>query len=107
MKDGLGNLMKQAQEMQANLQKVQEDLNKLEITGQAGGGMVSVVMTGRHHVRRVSIDDSLWGDDKDMVEDLLAAALNDAVQKVDSTIQEQFSGVAGGLNLPAGIKLPF
>ena len=93
--------------MQANLQKVQEDLNKLEVTGQAGGGMVSVVMTGRHHVRRVSIDDGLWGDDKDMVEDLLTAALNDAVQKVDATIQEQFSGVAGGLNLPAGIKLPF
>ena len=107
MKDGLGDLMKQAQQMQANLQKVQEDLNKLEVTGQAGGGMVSVVMTGRHHVRRVSIDGSLWGDDKDMVEDLLTAALNDAVQKVDSTIQEQFSGAAGGLNLPAGIKLPF
>ncbi len=107
MKDGLGDLMKQAQQMQANLQKAQEDLNKLEVTGQAGGGMVSVVMTGRHQVKRVSIDDSLWSDDKDMVEDLLTAALNDAVQKIDSTIQEQFSGVAGGLNLPAGIKLPF
>ncbi len=107
MKDGLGDLMKQAQQMQANLQKAQEGLNKLEVTGQAGGGMVSVVMTGRHQVKRVSIDDSVWGDDKDMVEDLLTAALNDAVQKIDSTIQEQFSGVAGGLNLPAGIKLPF
>jgi len=107
MKDGLGDLMKQAQQMQANLQKAQEGLHKLAVTGQAGGGMVSVVMTGRHQVRRVSIDDSLWGDDKDMVEDLLTAALNDAAQKIDSTIQEQFSDVAGGLNLPAGIKLPF
>ncbi len=107
MKDGIGNLMKQAKQMQENLQKAQEDLNRLEVTGQAGAGMVSVVMTGRHQVRRVSIDDSLWGDDKDMVEDLLTAALNDAVQKIDTTIQEQFSGVAGGLNLPAGMKLPF
>lgn len=107
MKDGIGDLMRQAKQMQENLQKAQEDLNRLEVTGQAGAGMVSVVMTGRHQVRRVSIDDSLWGDDKDMVEDLLTAALNDAVQKIDTTIQEQFSGVAGGLNLPAGMKLPF
>jgi len=107
MKDGLGNLMKQAQQMQANLQKAQEELGKVEVTGQAGGGMVTVVMTGRHQVRRVSIDDSLWGDDKGMVEDLLAAAVNDAVNKVETTIQEQFSGMAGGLNLPAGMKLPF
>lgn len=107
MKDGFGNLMKQAQQMQANLQKVQEELGNLEVTGRAGGDMVSVVMTGRHQVRRVSIDDSVWKDDKDMVEDLLAAAVNDAVQKVEATIQERFSNVAGGLNLPAGIKLPF
>ena len=107
MKDGLGNLMKQAKEMQANLEKAQQELNKVEVTGQAGGGMVSVVMTGRRQVRRVSIDDGLWGDDKDMVEDLLAAAVNDAVQKVESVIQERFAGVTGGLNLPAGIKLPF
>jgi DNA-binding YbaB/EbfC family protein len=107
MKGGLGNLMKQAQEMQANLQKAQEELARTEVTGQAGGGMVSVVMTGRHEVRRVSIDDSLMGDDKEMLEDLLAAAVNDAVHKIESTIQERFAGLAGGLNLPGGLKLPF
>lgn len=107
MKGGIGNLMKQAQQMQENLQKAQEELGKLEVTGQSGGGMVSVVMTGKHQVRRVSIDDSLMGDDKDMLEDMIAAAINDAVQKVEATVQEQFSGMAGGLNLPAGIKLPF
>jgi DNA-binding YbaB/EbfC family protein len=107
MKGGLGNLMKQAQEMQANLQKAQEELAGLEVTGVSGGGMVSVVMTGKHEVRRVSIDDSLIGEDKDMLEDLVAAAINDAVHKVESTIQERFAGLAGGLNLPPGMKLPF
>ncbi len=107
MKGGLGNLMKQAQEMQANMQKAQEELANMEVTGESGGGMVSVVMTGRHEVRRIKIDESLLGDDKDMLEDLVAAAVNDAVHKVESVTQERFSGLAGGINLPAGLKLPF
>lgn len=107
MKGGLGNLMKQAQEMQANMQKAQEELARLEISGQSGGGLVTVIMTGKHEVRRVSIDDSLLGDDKDMLEDLVAAAINDAVHKVESTTQERLAGLTGGLNLPAGMKLPF
>ncbi len=107
MKGGLGNLMKQAQEMQANMQKAQEELARLEVSGESGGGLVSVVMTGKHEVRRVTIDDSLLGDDKDMLEDLVAAAINDAVHKVESTSQERLAGVTGGLNLPPGMKLPF
>jgi hypothetical protein len=93
--------------MQANMQKAQEELARLEITGQSGGGLVTVIMTGKHEVRRVSIDDSLLGDDKDMLEDLVAAAINDAVHKVESTTQERLAGLTGGLNLPAGMKLPF
>jgi hypothetical protein len=107
MKGGLGNLMKQAQEMQANMQKAQEELARLEVTGESGGGLVAVVMTGKHEVRRVTIDDSLIGDDKDMLEDLVAAAINDAVHKVEATTQERLAGLAGGLNLPPGMKLPF
>jgi len=107
MKGGLGNLMKQAQQMQENMQKAQEELAGMEVTGESGGGMVSVVMTGRHDVKRVSIDDSLMQDDKDMLEDLLAAAVNDAVRKVESTTQEKMSGLTGGMPLPAGMKLPF
>jgi DNA-binding YbaB/EbfC family protein len=107
MKGGLGNLMKQAQEMQANLQKAQEELARMEITGQSGGGLVTVTMTGKHEVQRVSIDASLLGDDKDMLEDLVAAAINDAVHKVEATTQERLASLAGGLNLPPGMKLPF
>ncbi len=107
MKGGLGNLMKQAQQMQANMQKAQEELANMEVTGQSGGGLVSVVMTGRHDIKRVSIDDSLLSDDKDMLEDLVAAAVNDAVRQVESTTQEKFSGMGAGLNLPPGFKLPF
>ena len=107
MKGGLGKLMKQAQEMQANMQKAQEELANMEVTGQAGGGLVSVVMTGRHDVKRVSIDDSLMGDDKDMLEDLLAAAVNDAVRQVESTSSEKMSGMTDGMNLPGGFKMPF
>ncbi|MFZ5619780.1 MAG: YbaB/EbfC family nucleoid-associated protein [Pseudomonadota bacterium] len=107
MKGGLGNIMKQAQQMQANMQKLQEELAKMEVTGQSGGGMVSVVMNGRHEVRRVTIDPSLMSDDKDMLEDLIAAAVNDAVHKVESTSQERMASVTAGLNLPAGFKLPF
>ncbi|MEO0998620.1 MAG: YbaB/EbfC family nucleoid-associated protein [Pseudomonadota bacterium] len=107
MKGGLGQLMKQAKQMQEAMQEAQEKLAELEVTGEAGGGMVKVVMTGRHQVRRVSIDDSLIGDDREMLEDLLAAATNDAVRRVTETTEKQFSGLAGGLNLPPGMKLPF
>ncbi len=107
MKGGLGNLMKQAQQMQANMQKAQEEIAGMEMTGEAGGGLVKVTMTGRHEVRRVSIDDSLVGDDKEMLEDLVAAALNDAVHRIESVTQERMSGMTAGLNLPPGVKLPF
>jgi len=107
MKGGLGNLMKQAQKMQADMQKAQEELANLEVSGQAGGGMVTVIMTGKHDVRRVQIDDSLMQDDKDMLEDLVAAAINDAVRKVDQETKDRMSGMASGLPLPPGMKLPF
>ncbi len=104
---GLGGLMKQAQKMQENMQKAQEELANMEVTGQAGGGLVSVVMTGRHDVRRVSIDPSLMEEDKEMMEDLLAAAVNDAVRQVEKESQERMSGMTQGMNLPPGMKLPF
>ena len=107
MKGGLGNLMKQAQEMQANMQKAQEEIATLEVTGESGGGLVKVTMTGRHEARRVVIDDSLVGEDKDMLEDLIAAAINDATHKVEAVTQERMSSVTAGMNLPAGMKLPF
>ena len=107
MKGGLGNLMKQAQEMQANMQKAQDEIASLEVTGESGGGMVKIAMTGKHEVRRVSIDDSLLADDKDMLEDLVAAAINDATHKVEATTQERMAGLTSGLNLPPGMKLPF
>ncbi len=107
MKGGLGNIMKQAQQMQANMAKLQEELARTEVTGQAGGGMVSVIMNGRHEVRRVSIDPSLLGDDKEMLEDLIAAAVNDAVHKVESTSQERMAALTAGMNLPDGFKMPF
>lgn len=107
MKGGLGDLMQQAQKMQAEMQKAQAELANLEVEGQAGGGMVSVVMTGSHEVRRVKIDDSLFGEDKDMLEDLVAAAVNDAVHKVERATKERMSGLTSGLNLPGGMKLPF
>lgn len=107
MKGGLGNLMKQAQKMQADMQRMQEELANMEVTGQAGGGMVKVVMTGRHDLKRVSIDDSLMSDDKEMLEDLIAAAVNDAVRQLEQTSQERMSGLTAGMNLPAGMKLPF
>jgi len=107
MKGGIGKLMKQAQEMQANMQKAQEELANMEVTGESGGGLVTVVMNGRHDVKRVSIDDSLMGDDKEMLEDLLAAAVNDAVRQVERNTQEKMSGMTAGLNLPGGMKLTF
>ncbi len=107
MSNPLNNLMKQAQQMQADMQKAQEELANMEVTGQAGGGMVSVIMTGRHDIKRVNIDDSLMGDDKDMLEDLVAAAVNDAVRQVEKNSSERMSGMTAGMNLPAGMKLPF
>ncbi len=107
MKGGLGNLMKQAQKMQEDMQKAQEQLAEMEVTGKAGGGLVSVVMTGRHDVKRVSIDDSLLEEDKDMLEDLVAAAVNDAVQQIEKTSQDTMSGMMSGMQLPPGMKLPF
>ena len=108
MKGGLGNLMKQAQEMQANMQKAQEELASLEVTGQSGGGMVKVTMTCRYDAKRVQIDPGLFGDqdDREVLEDLIAAAVNDAVRQVESTTQDKMSGLAGGLSIP-GMKLPF
>jgi len=107
MKGGIGNLMKQAQKMQADMQKAQEEIASMEVEGQAGGGMVKVIMNGRHEIRRVSLDDSLMGDDKEMIEDLLAAAVNDAVRRVEQESQSRMSGLTDGLNLPGGLKLPF
>ena len=106
MKGGLGNMMKQAQRMQEEMQKAQAELAEMEVTGQAGGGMVSVVMTGRHEVRRVTIDESVY-DDREMVEDLVAAACNDAVQKLEQVTQERMGSLTEGLNLPPGMKMPF
>ena len=107
MKGGLGGMMKQAQKMQENMQKAQEELATMEVIGKAGGGMVEVTMTGRHDVKRVHIDDSLMSEDKDMLEDLIAAAVNDAVQMVEKTSSEKMSGMMGGMSLPPGFKLPF
>jgi DNA-binding YbaB/EbfC family protein len=104
---GIGQLMKQAQEMQASMEKAQAELAALEVEGESGGGMVKVRITCKHEVRGVEIEDSLLEDDKDMLEDLIAAAFNDACRKVESTVQERMSSVTGGLQLPGGMKLPF
>lgn len=105
MKGGLGNLMKQAQKIQAEMAKAQEELARAEVTGESGGGLVKVTMNGRHEVRRVEIDDSLMGDDKEMLEDLIAAAINDAVTKVEAATKEKMASITAGL--PAGLNLPF
>ena len=111
MKGGLGNIMKQAQKMQENLQKAQAEIAAMEINGESGGGLVSVTITGRYEVRRIRIDNSLVGDDKDMLEDLVAVAFNDAVHKVERTVQEKMSGLTAGMGLPPGLmgdfKMPF
>jgi len=106
MKGGLGGLMKQAQQMQENMKKMQEQLATVEVEGQSGGGVVKVVMTCRNDVKRVSIDPSVM-DDKEMLEDLIAAAVNDAVRKAEATTQEKMGSFTAGLNLPPGMKLPF
>ena len=107
MKAQLGQLMRQAQQMQENLEKAQDELGQLEVTGESGGGMVKVTMSCKHDVRRMDIDPGLLDDDKDMLEDLIAAAVNDACLKVEKTTQEKMSGLAGGMGLPPGINLPF
>ena len=107
MKGGIGQLMKQAQQMQAEMQKAQEEIAKLTVTGESGAGMVRITMTCKHDVRSIEIDDTLVGDDKEMLEDLLVAAFNDAVRRVEQTVQEKLSGMTAGLNLPPGMKLPF
>lgn len=107
MKGAMGNMMKQAQKMQEDMQKAQQEIANMEVEGTAGGGMVTVLMNGRHELRRVSIDDSLMSDDKEMIEDLLAAAVNDAVRKIEQESAAKMSGVTSGLNLPPGMKLPF
>ena len=107
MKGQLAGFMKQAQQMQENLKKAQEEIAGMEVEGQAGAGMVKIVMTGRHDVKRVSIDPSLMSEDKDMLEDLIAAAVNDAVRRVEAATQEKMGGLTSGLGLPPGMKLPF
>jgi hypothetical protein len=105
MKSPLGNIMKQAQAMQENLKKAQEELAQIEVTGSAGGGLVEIMMTCRHDIRRVSIDDSLIGDDKEVLEDLIAAAVNDAVRRVEKVSQEKMGSLTSGLSIP-GLNLP-
>lgn len=107
MKGGIGQLMKQAQQMQADMKKAQEEMANLTVTGESGAGLVRITMTCKHEVRKLEIDDSLVNDDKDMLEDLIVAAFNDAVRRVEDTVQEKFSGMTSGLNLPPGMKLPF
>lgn len=107
MKGGIAGLMKQAQQMQENMKRMQEQLATIEVEGQSGAGMVKVVMTCRYDVKRVVIDDSLLKDDKEMLEDLVAAAFNDAVRKVEATTQERLGGMTAGMGLPPGFKMPF
>lgn len=107
MKGGIGNLMKQAQLVQENMKKLQEQLGTMEVEGQAGSGMVKVVMSGRHEVKRVTLDPRLLADDREMLEDLIAAAVNDAVRKIETVTQEKMSAATAGLPLPPGLKLPF
>jgi len=107
MKAQLAGLMKQAQQMQENMRKLQDELASIEVEGQSGAGLVKVTMTCKHDVRRVSIAPSLLADDKDMLEDLVAAAMNDAARKVESAVQEKMAALTGGLGLPPGLQLPF
>jgi len=107
MKGQLAGLMKQAQQMQENMRKLQEQLGSIDVEGQSGAGMVKIVMTCKRDVKRVSIDPSLLGDDREMLEDLVAAAVNDAVRKVEVTVQEKMAAFTGGLGLPPGMNLPF
>ena len=107
MKGGIGNIMKQAQEMQANMEKVKKELAKTEVTGRSGGDMVKITMNGKHQVNRVEIDESVMKDDKEMLEDLIVVAINDANQRVEKMTKERMSDVTSNMGLPSGIKLPF
>lgn len=108
-KGGMGNMMKQAQQMQERMQQAQAEIASLEVTGEAGAGMVKITMYGNHNVKRVAIDPSLFGDedDREMLEDLIAAATNDAVRRVEEASKEKMAGVTGGMGLPPGFKMPF
>ncbi|MCW8886844.1 MAG: YbaB/EbfC family nucleoid-associated protein [Motiliproteus sp.] len=107
MKGGMGNLMKQAQEMQEKLQAAQEEIANAEVTGESGAGMVKIQMNGRHDVKRVDLDPSLMEEDKEILEDLIAAAVNDAVRKIESSSQEKMASLTGGMGMPPGFKMPF
>jgi nucleoid-associated protein EbfC len=107
MKGALGNLMKQAQKMQEEMQRVQEEIANAEVIGESGAGLVRVIMNGRHDVKSVAIDPELMNDEKSMIEDLLAAAVNDANRRVEALSKEKLAGVTAGIDLPAGVKLPF
>ena len=107
MKGGFGNIMQQAQKMQEELQKVQDEIGNTEVTGESGAGLVKVIMTGRHDIKHIEIDPGLLSDDKEMLEDLLAAAVNDANRRVETMTQEKMSAFTSGMGLPAGMKLPF
>ena len=107
MKGGIGGMMKQAQQLQANMQKAQAEIAAMEVTGESGGGMVKVTLNGKHEAKRVQIDPSVPLDDREMLEDLVAAAINDASQRMEQASQQRMASVMGGMNLPAGFKLPF
>ena len=107
MRGNIGNMMKQAQAMQQNLQKAQAEIATIEVVGESGGGMVKVTMNGRHEVRRVEIDPTVAASDREMLEDLVAAACNDAVRRVGEAVQQHMAGAMGGMQLPPGMKLPF
>ncbi len=107
MNGGIGQLMKQARQMQSDMQKAQEEMAELTVTGESGAGLVRITMSCKHQVQALELDDSLVGDDKEMLEDLIIAAFNDAIRRVEKTIQDKFSGMASGLSLPPGVKLPF
>ena len=107
MRGNFNNLMKQAQAMQANMQKAQAEIASIEVIGESGGGMVKITMNGRHEVKRVQIEPTVSAEDREMLEDLIAAAANDAVHKVEARVQEKMASLTAGLPLPAGMKLPF
>lgn len=107
MKGGIGNLMKQAQKMQEDMQRAQEEIASMEVEGQSGGGLVKITINGAHEARKVSIDESLLGDDRDMLEDLVAAAINDASQRLAAASKDKLGAVTAGMQLPPGMKLPF
>ncbi len=105
-KDGLDGLMKQAQEMQKNMQNAQDEILKMEVIGESGGGMVKIIMNSRHEAKRITIDDTMIGDDKEMLEDLIVAAINDATHKVEKQSKERMASLTGGIELPPGFKFP-